>query len=210
MASNGPVRQRSFLPDAVVAADDRRSHPGRRDRQSMSSVKTACGPPATSPDHRSALSDRRREFACRLLESRAELHDVRDFLGHANITTTSRYLKSTTRRLERALTLPRDASNTAEEDDERSPGQNGSPEKFPIGSTPNVWPDAEGSSQGPGTRDLIEDVLVSLAGIEPFRPSRRSLAAGYGRTRGQWRAMRHGIAGILGNRGIVESVTYRI
>jgi integrase len=35
--------------------------------------------------------DLRREFACRLLESRAELHDVRDFLGHANITTTSRY-----------------------------------------------------------------------------------------------------------------------
>jgi integrase len=34
--------------------------------------------------------DLRREFACRLLESRAELHDVRDFLGHANITTTSR------------------------------------------------------------------------------------------------------------------------
>ena len=26
----------------------------------------------------------------------------------------------------------------------------------------------------------------------------------------QWSAMRHGIAGIYGNRGIVESVTYRI
>jgi len=49
--------------------------------------------------------DLRREFARRLLESRAELHDVRDFLGHANITTTSRYLRSTTLRLERALTL---------------------------------------------------------------------------------------------------------
>ena len=49
--------------------------------------------------------DLRREFACRLLESRAELHDVRDFLGHANITTTSRYLRSTTLRLERALSL---------------------------------------------------------------------------------------------------------
>ena len=34
--------------------------------------------------------DLRREFACRLLESSADLHDVRDFLGHANITTTSR------------------------------------------------------------------------------------------------------------------------
>jgi hypothetical protein len=27
---------------------------------------------------------------------------------------------------------------------------------------------------------------------------------------GQWRARRHGIAGIYGNPGIVESVTYRI
>jgi Phage integrase family len=49
--------------------------------------------------------DLRREFACRLLESRAEIHDVRDFLGHANITTTSRYLRSTSLRLERALSL---------------------------------------------------------------------------------------------------------
>lgn len=49
--------------------------------------------------------DLRREFACRLLESRAELHDVRDFLGHTSITTTSRYLRSTSLRLERALSL---------------------------------------------------------------------------------------------------------
>ena len=32
-----------------------------------------------------------------------ECDDVRDFLGHANITTTSRYLRSTPLRLERAL-----------------------------------------------------------------------------------------------------------
>jgi integrase len=49
--------------------------------------------------------DLRREFACRLLESRAELHDVRDFLGHASIATISRYLRSTSLRLERALSL---------------------------------------------------------------------------------------------------------
>jgi hypothetical protein len=36
------------------------------------------------------------------MESGAEPHDVRDFLGHANITTTSRYLKSTEDRMERA------------------------------------------------------------------------------------------------------------
>jgi len=47
--------------------------------------------------------DLRREFACRLLESGAESHDVRDFPGHANITTTSRYVASTPVRLARAL-----------------------------------------------------------------------------------------------------------
>lgn len=47
--------------------------------------------------------DLRREFACRLLESAASLHDVRDFLGHSNITTTSTYLASSPVRLEKAL-----------------------------------------------------------------------------------------------------------
>lgn len=47
--------------------------------------------------------DVRREFASRLLESSADLHDVQLFLGHAQITTTSRYLQSTPARLERAL-----------------------------------------------------------------------------------------------------------
>jgi integrase len=47
--------------------------------------------------------DLRRQFACMLLESSADLHDVRDFLGHANITTTSRYLASSPVRLARAL-----------------------------------------------------------------------------------------------------------
>jgi integrase len=56
--------------------------------------------------------DLRREFACRLLESGAEQHDVRDFLGHANITTTSRYLASTPIRLERALARMEDALRT--------------------------------------------------------------------------------------------------
>ena len=47
--------------------------------------------------------DLRCEFACRLLESSADLHDVQDFLGHANITPTSRYLRSTPVRLAQAL-----------------------------------------------------------------------------------------------------------
>lgn len=49
------------------------------------------------------VHDLRREFACSLLESGAALHDVQAFLGHANITTTSRYLQSAPVRLERAL-----------------------------------------------------------------------------------------------------------
>ena len=38
-----------------------------------------------------------------LLEASADLHDVRDFLGHANITTTLRYLRSSPVRLAQAL-----------------------------------------------------------------------------------------------------------
>ena len=49
------------------------------------------------------IRDLRREFGSRLRESGASDHDVRDFLGHANITTTSRYLASTPERLEQAL-----------------------------------------------------------------------------------------------------------
>jgi integrase len=47
--------------------------------------------------------DLRREFACRLLESSADLHDIQAFLGHMNVTTTSTYLASTPVRLARAL-----------------------------------------------------------------------------------------------------------
>lgn len=47
--------------------------------------------------------DLRREFGSRLMESGAEPHTVRDFLGHASIATTSRYLRSTSQGLERAL-----------------------------------------------------------------------------------------------------------
>jgi integrase len=95
--------------------------------------------------------DLRREFACRLLESRAELHDVRDFLSHANITTTSRYLRSTSLRLERALNLL---------------GQTKS--RSGATSVPH-GPDRGGSAltdENPQVDDLVEDGLVSPEGIE--------------------------------------------
>jgi integrase len=47
--------------------------------------------------------DLRREFGSRLMESGAPEHDVQAFLGHANITTTSRYLTSSALRLKSAL-----------------------------------------------------------------------------------------------------------
>jgi integrase len=96
--------------------------------------------------------DLRREFACRLLESRAELHDVRDFLGHANITTTSRYLRSTSLRLERALRLLEEA--------EFRTGATPVPHGVRDGGTPN----ARETSQ---LADLLEDGVVSPEGIEP-------------------------------------------
>ena len=51
-------------------------------------------------------------IACRLLESSADLHDVRDCLGHANITTTSRYVRSTPVRLAQALERMEAAAET--------------------------------------------------------------------------------------------------
>ena len=77
---------------------------GNRVGGKVNSVKTAWA--ATC--RRAGISglqvrDLRREFASRLRESGASDHDVRDFLGHANITTTSRYLASTPLRLEQAL-----------------------------------------------------------------------------------------------------------
>jgi integrase len=47
--------------------------------------------------------DLRREFGSRLRESGASDHDVRDWLGHSNITTTSRYLATTSTRLQDVL-----------------------------------------------------------------------------------------------------------
>ncbi len=54
-----------------------------------------------------------------LLEASANLHDVRDFLGHANITTTSRYLKSAPVRLAQALERMEASAAELDDADER-------------------------------------------------------------------------------------------
>ena len=73
------------------------------------------------------VHDLRREFASPLLDSSADLHDVQMFLGHADITTTSGYLKSTPVRLVRALAklegnlLPQNWHKVASEADQPAP-----------------------------------------------------------------------------------------
>ena len=47
--------------------------------------------------------DLRREFGSRVLESGSSTLDARDLLGHANISQTSTYLKSTVKKLESAI-----------------------------------------------------------------------------------------------------------
>jgi integrase len=47
--------------------------------------------------------DLRREFGSQLLESGASLHEVRDTLGHSNITMTSTYLSTTVSSLKGAF-----------------------------------------------------------------------------------------------------------
>jgi integrase len=90
------VAGHEFGPDAYVF--------GNEVGEQIGSIKTAwratCRRAGITGLH---FHDLRREFGSRLLESGASQHDVKDFLGHANITTTSRYLKSTPLRLEKAL-----------------------------------------------------------------------------------------------------------
>jgi integrase len=87
---------KAHAPTAYVFGND----VGERITSIRDAWEQACGRAEERDLH---VHDLRREFAWRLLESSADLHDVRDFLGHANITTTSTYLASTPVRLARAL-----------------------------------------------------------------------------------------------------------
>lgn len=71
------------------------------------------------------MHDLRREFGSRLLESGADLHEVRDALGHSSVTMTNAYLASTPVRLSRAF-----------DDYERVHG--GEPEDGPSLATPDT------------------------------------------------------------------------
>ena len=99
-------------PDAYVF--------GNAVRERLTSIKTAwrntCRRAGIEDLH---FHDLRREFACRLMESSADLHDVRDFLGHANITTTSRYVRSTPVRLAQALERMEAAAETVVDADDQ-------------------------------------------------------------------------------------------
>ena len=51
------------------------------------------------------IHDLRREFASRLAESGAHNHEVQHWIGHTNVTTTSRYLKTSVTRLRGAAEM---------------------------------------------------------------------------------------------------------
>jgi integrase len=77
---------------------------GNEAGERIASIKTAwrgaCRRAALADLH---FHDLKRTFGSRLLESGAQHHVVRDFLAHANIKTTSRYLATTPLALEHAL-----------------------------------------------------------------------------------------------------------
>ena len=54
------------------------------------------------------------------MDSSADLHDVRDCLGHTHITTTSRYVRSTPTRLAQALERMEAASETIVDADDQA------------------------------------------------------------------------------------------
>lgn len=85
-----------FAPEAFVFGNE----VGERAVSVRTAWEATCARAGIAGLH---FHDLRREFACRLLESNAALHDVQLFLGHAAISTTSRYTRSTPLRLERAL-----------------------------------------------------------------------------------------------------------
>ena len=101
--------------------------------------------------------DLRREFASRLLESSADLHDVQMFLGHAAITTTSRYVQSTPLRLERALARLEAVAGFAQDSHK---ARRGAPRRAPI-------------DRARSARKFLKRRMVRKGGFEPPRSCER-------------------------------------
>ncbi|HXG89535.1 MAG TPA: site-specific integrase [Vicinamibacterales bacterium] len=95
MRRHGPDG-REHAEDAYIFGED----DGEQVRSIRSAWRHTC---QRSGVHGVKFHDLRREFASRLLESSARIHDVAAFLGHANVSTTSTYLKSTPVRLAHVL-----------------------------------------------------------------------------------------------------------
>ncbi len=92
--------------------------------------------------------------------------DVRDFLGHTNLTTTSRYLRSTAMRLERALRLLEESQAASE----RTPpmvreGDSGRSATSVPHAAIGAY-DVDGALDAE-TLEAIADGVVSPVGIEP-------------------------------------------
>lgn len=69
------------------------------------------------------IHDLRREFGSRLLEAGAALHDVSYWLGHSNVATTSRYLRTTVERLRHAARLFEEARQITRRLPEQPPSE---------------------------------------------------------------------------------------
>ena len=80
------------------------------------------------------LQDLRREAGSRLLERGADLHTVRLFLDHANISTSSRYLKPSKLALHRAIQRI-DAQRRERRSRKMGAGPGPTAEEFAAGAT---------------------------------------------------------------------------
>ena len=103
--------------------------------------------------------------ACEVGGPIASIH-VRDFLGHTNLTTTSRYLRSTAMRLERALRLLEESQAASE----RTPpmvreGDSGRSATSVPHAAIGAY-DVDGALDAE-TLEAIADGVVSPVGIEP-------------------------------------------
>ena len=146
-------------------APDREEHPetayvfgnavGERILRINTAWRTTCRKAGIVDLH---FHDLRREFGCRLLETSAGLHDVREYLGHANISTTSRYLRSGTRRLAAALERLEASTDYATDTAPAHRCRRRTPESFKTGFTREADSATDApSTDAPEVLDCIEE-----------------------------------------------------